>query len=309
MSESITLDQAADQISNLLNPQPEDTQPQETPDQPQEATEAETEEEAAEPDATAEESETEEDSQEEKPQPVEIVIDGEKLSIEEIKASRLRHADYTRKTQELADHRKQMEAEAAALKQERELYAQLLPALQAQLQEQEPDWDKLFEQDPNNAPKEYVKYQQRKEAARLAAAEAERVRNQQQSETEQQYRARLNEEYGKLLKAVPEWTNPDKYKADIEKLVGVAKQFGFTDQELNGFTDHRQILVLRAAAQSMDQQKRVQAVKAAEPKVAVVKPGAKPAPKKVDGITEAKQRLARSGKVDDLAEILLKAGI
>lgn len=308
MSEPITLDQAADQISNLLNPQP-DTQQQETPEPQAEATEPETEEEAAEPDATAEESETEEESQEEAPQPVEIVIDGEKLSIEEIKASRLRHADYTRKTQELADNRKQLEEAAAALKQERELYAQLLPALQAQLQEQEPDWDKLFEQDPSNAPKEYVKYQQRKEAARLAAAEAERVRQQQQTETVQQQQARLNEEYGKLLKAVPEWTNPDKYKADIEKLIDVAKKFGFTDQELGGFTDHRQILVLRAAAQSMDQQKRVQAVKAAEPKVAVVKPGAKAAPKKVDEITAGKQRLAKTGRVEDLADILLKAGI
>jgi hypothetical protein len=308
MSEPITLDQAADQISNMLNPQA-DTQQPETPEPQAEVAEPETEEEAAEPDATEESAETEEESQEEKPQPVEIVIDGEKLSIEEIKASRLRHADYTRKTQELADNRKQLEETAAALRQERELYAQLLPALQAQLQEQEPDWDKLFEQDPTNAPKEYVKYQQRKEAARLAAAEAERVRQQQQTETEQQYRARLNDEYGKLLKAVPEWTNPDKYKADIQKLTDVAKQFGFTDQELNGFTDHRQILVLRAAAQSMDQQKRVQAVKAATPQVAVVKPGAKAAPKKVDEITVGKQRLAKTGRVEDLADILLKAGI
>lgn len=307
MSESITLDQAADQISALLNPQ-EDTQQQETPVEQAEATEPETEEEAAEPDATAEESEPETEEQEQ-PQPVEIVIDGEKLSIDEIKASRLRHADYTRKTQELADNRKALEAEAAALKQERELYAQLLPALQAQLQEPEPDWDKLFEQDPTNAPKEYIKHQKRMEAARIAAAEAERVQRQREAENAQVLQSRVNEEYSKLLKAIPEWNNADKAKEELGKLRDAAKQFGYSEDELNGFIDHRQVLMLRAAVQGMEQQKRVQAVKAAAPAVAVVKPGAKPAPKKVDEITVAKQRLAKTGKVDDLAALLLKAGI
>jgi hypothetical protein len=307
MSESITLDQAADQISALLNPEA-DTQTKETPVETPEATEEESVDEAAEPDATAEEAESEEETQEQ-PTPVEIELDGEKVSLDELKARTLRHADYTRKTQELADHRKQLEAEAAALKQERELYAQLLPALQAQLQEQEPDWDRLFEQDPQNAPKQYVKYQQQKEAARLAAAEAERIRQQNETENSKAYQARLNEEYGKLLKAIPEWNNADKAKAEMAKLAEVAKTFGFSDAELSGFTDHRQILVLRAAAQNLDQQKRVQAVKAAEPKVAVIKPGAKPSPKKVDDITVAKQRLGRSGRVEDLADILLKAGI
>jgi hypothetical protein len=307
MSESITLDQAADQISALLNPEA-DTQTKETPVETPEATEEESVDEAAEPDATAEEAESEEETQKQ-PTPVEIELDGEKVSLDELKARTLRHADYTRKTQELADHRKQLEAEAAALKQERELYAQLLPALQAQLQEQEPDWDRLFEQDPQNAPKQYVKYQQQKEAARLAAAEAERIRQQNETENSKAYQARLNEEYGKLLKAIPEWNNADKAKAEMAKLAEVAKTFGFSDAELAGFTDHRQILVLRAAAQNLDQQKRVQAVKAAEPKVAVIKPGAKPSPKKVDDITVAKQRLGRSGRVEDLADILLKAGI
>jgi len=44
-----------------------------------------------------------------------------------------RTQDYTRKTQQIAETRKQVEAEAAAIRAEREQYAQLFGALQQQL--------------------------------------------------------------------------------------------------------------------------------------------------------------------------------
>jgi len=299
---SLTLDQAAEQISGILNPQTEETQAEDAATEA-DATETEEAEVEADPDEAEAEAETEDTQEDPAPEPQAIEIDGQKIPLEEVKRGMLRQADYTRKTQELADHRKALESEAAALRQERDLYSQLLPALQQQLQAAEPDWDNEFADNPIEAVKKQYEFQRKREAALVAQQEAQRIQSVREQETAQQYKARLDEEYGKLVAAIPEWKNADTAKAEMAKLVEVAKTFGWSDAELNGFNDHRQVLVLRAAAKGLDQQKRVAAVKAAEPKVAVMKPGAKPT-RVADEVTQMKQRLAKSGRVEDAAAFI-----
>ena len=110
-----------------------------------------------------------------------VEVDGEEITVEELKRGNLRQRDYTRKTQELAEARKQLEANYEEIQRERAQYAQMLPALQERLQqpvEQEPDWDTLYDTDPVMAAKaeRQWKKQQEERQAQLQAVEAERQR-------------------------------------------------------------------------------------------------------------------------------------
>jgi len=300
--EALTLDQAAERLSGMLAPETETPEPAEAV-QPEESSEPE------EADATDEaEAEPDAEQQEEAEQPKEghlqvIEFDGEKIPVEQLRQERLRHADYTRKTMELAEQRKAFESHMAALSQERQLYADLIPALQKHLEEPEPDWETLRKTNPEEAMSAYIGWQKKKEAQVLAAQESQRISALRSQEAAQAQQQQLQSEYALLVSAIPEWKNPETAKTEMNKLIETAKGFGFSDAELANFNDHRSILVLRKAAQAIEQEKRVKAVKPADPKIAVAKPGlsAKKAPSELDS---AKRRLAQTGRVEDAAAVL-----
>ena len=83
-----------------------------------------------------------------------VEVDGEEMTVEELRRGNLRQRDYTRKTQELAEQRRVVDEQQQRVDQMEAQYSQLLPALQDRLEmpmEQEPDWDTLYETDPNMA--------------------------------------------------------------------------------------------------------------------------------------------------------------
>jgi len=65
-----------------------------------------------------------------------VKVDGKEVEVtlDELQKGYSRTQDYTRKTQQIAEIRKQVEAETEAVRAERAQYAQMLGALQAQLQ-------------------------------------------------------------------------------------------------------------------------------------------------------------------------------
>ena len=136
---------AASAISQMLAPEEGQAQVEET--QPVEESEEETEtaaseeespgeEDAPEEEPAEEQSEDEEEpKEEEQPQTFTVKVDGKDVSVtlEELQKGYSRTQDYTRKTQQIAEVRKQVEAETQAVRAERAQYAQLLSALQAQI--------------------------------------------------------------------------------------------------------------------------------------------------------------------------------
>ena len=175
------LNTARNAIKALLTPQ-EDTVTEEQVALETEATEVEqVEEQVDDLEVEAEAEELEDTSLDILGQVVEV--DGEEITVEELRRGNLRQRDYTRKTQELAEYRKSVEAQAIEMERERAQYAQMLPALQERLEqkEQEPDWDILYDQDPNMARKAERAWQKQQEErqAQIEAVKAERERMQQ----------------------------------------------------------------------------------------------------------------------------------
>ena len=95
-----------------------------------------------------------------------------------------------------------------------------------------------------------------------------------------------------LLAVLPAWKDPVAKNADLEKIVDLGKQYGFSMRELSGVTDHRLVKLLRDMAIG-----RAAAKAAANP---VKKPpaGMQPAPHKAatsSGLRAALQRAKAPG--------------
>ena len=323
-TQAMNMVDATSAISAMLAPDEGQAQVDET--QPVEESEEETETAASEEEDSGVEDAPEEETSEEQPEEEEepkeeeeqqtftVKVDGKEVTVtlDELQKGYSRTQDYTRKTQQIAEVRKQVEAETQAVRAEREQYAQLLGALQAQLQSSEPqvDLDRLYQEDPIEWVRQKEVMRERQE--KLAAIQSEQQRLSQVAQYEQQraMEAQLASQQEALLAALPEWKDPKKAKAEKALVVESAKAAGFTDEDLKSVYDHRLVLLLRKAAlfdQMVSKRQAIKPVVNNGPRPA--KPGAAGRVSTATESTRAKQRLAKTGRVDDAAsaiELLLK---
>jgi hypothetical protein len=273
-------------------------------------------EDASEEESEGEQSELEEDTQEEdKPQVFTVKVDGKEVEVtlDELQKGYSRTQDYTRKTQQVAEARKAAEAELQAVRAEREQYAQLLGALSEQVKaaaEPQIDWDRLYREDPIEYVRQREVMRENKEKAAAIQAEQQRLAEIAQQEQMQQFQAVKAKEAQALIEAIPSWKDPAKAKAEKAMLVEFGQKMGFTPQELGNIFDHRVVLALRKAALYDQMQAKRQGIKPVTnngPKPA--KPGAAGRVSQMSDSVRAKQRLAKTGRVEDAAsaiELLLK---
>ena len=251
-----------------------------------------------------------EEEESEQPQLYTIKVDGEdtQVTLEELQNGYSRQRDYTRKTQELAQQRKAIEAQQQEVSQKDAIYSQLLPRMEATLKgelENEPDWNALYEADPIAYVREKDIWNEKKQKLQAVQAEAQRV--QQESQVEQQKKLQQFVEYGnkQLLDQIPEWQ--DNEVASKEKMsirdYGV-NVLGYTPQEMDSVYDYRVLLGLRNAWLQHKTQQATK-VKPTEKKAAArtARPGTSNVPKSTTPVKKAKQRLAKTGKVQDAAKL------
>jgi len=319
---------AANQILNMWDSQ-EQTASEET-DAPVDEEVVEETEEAEEVEKEAPEEEEEGQAEEETEEEVEeeeeteivaeedlkytIKVDGEELEvgIEELKNGYQRQADYTRKSQALAEQRKeteQIQSERQRLEQERQMYANGLQMLQeqqnAKLQEfNSVDWDTLKTEDP-------YAYMIKKEEFRDAQEKVQNVVQQQQyvqqEQMQQQQAAKaefVRAEYARLVEALPEWENKDStIKKDIREY---AATVGFRPEEIDQLADHRSVLVIKKAMEYDKLTKKVAPKKKAVKKVPKVQKSGRGNSKEdvaVEAIKKKRARLQKSGKQQDAASV------
>lgn len=264
--------------------------------------------EAAEEDEPHEDQVEEEES--EQPQLYTIKVDGEEqeVTLEELQNGYSRQRDYTRKTQELAQQRKAVEAKYQEISQKDAIYSQLLPRMESTLKgelENEPDWNALYEADPIAYVREKDIWNEKKQ--KLQAVQAESRRLQQESAMAQQQQLQQFLQYGQqqLLEQIPEWQ--DNEVASKEKMAirdyGV-NVLGYTPQEMDSVYDYRVLLGLRNAWLQHKTQQATK-VKPTEKKAAArtARPGTSNVPKSTTPVKKARQKLAKTGKVQDAAKL------
>lgn len=239
----------------------------------------------------------------------EVEYEGKAYKVpKELKEALMRQADYTRKTQDVADQRKAVEERMQVLQQQEQALAKTfdkrveLKGIQDRLSQFEQiDWQGLADSDPVQATKLNLAYQQLQRQANGIYGELQQVQQASEQLTQQQRQQMLVEAGKDLAQRIPNFDA----KAQ-ETLVKYAKEFGVTDDELRLVSEiqpnAKYLHILYEATQwrALQAQKPQAMKKVAE------------APKTIK--SEAQQsrrpnraafdRLKNNGRVEDLAALL-----
>ena len=245
-------------------PETEEAQPTEEeesqPIEEDESLEEEPEEESEEEDDEGTDEEAEEDLL------YAVTVNGaeQEVSLDELMKGYSRQSDYTRKTQEVSEQRKEFDAmkqnmvqEYRQIQAERQQYAQALQSLMEGNMSgidkfANVDWEVLKETDP-------IEYVTRKEEFREAQEKVQNLQREQHmaqqrhhAQSQNEHRHVLQQETPALVTALPDWGDSGKQPAIAKNIRSYAMGNGFTKEELDSLVDHRSILVL-LKAQKYDQ--------------------------------------------------------
>lgn len=326
--ESVTAEQAADAIGSLMSEidgEHEETEAQmdeseEIVDDLEEESEEESDEYESDDDATDEyetdeefDEEYEDDAEEEVEPTYTVKVNGEEVevSLDELRQGYSRESDYTRKTQEVAKQRKEAEAELKAVRDERQQYAQLLKGLQEQLEDSaqpDIDMDELYNEDPIEWTRQNELQRQKREKLAAIKSEQDRLNQLQKQEHEEAKRTYLMSQRDALIEKIPDLKVPEKAAIRKKNWSSVAKDLGFTEQEINNIADHRFLYALDLLAGQKKAASKVKGKKAPARRIKKsVKPGSSPTNAnrgKRKSVQKSRQRLVKTGKARDAATLI-----
>ncbi len=192
----------------------------------------------------SQETETEDDSEE-------IEFEGEKYKVpKHLKDAFLRQSDYTRKTQEVSEQRKELEQAREEFQQRAEVqqrhiqdYAEL-HALDVELKRyQQVDWDALINQDPVEAMKLDRQYRTLSETRSGIVQRIQEVEAKQQFQRQQEYAKALESGSEVLKREIPGWS---REKASELKEFAVT-QLGIDKRQIDSLLDPKAVIALHYA--------------------------------------------------------------
>jgi len=311
--------QEEQQELNLEEPQEVEEEEVEAEAETEEPTDVEEEvEDSEDEEPEAEEEIEEEDSEEEQPiQNVKIKVNGEEIEkpLDEIVALAQQGLDYTQKTQQVAEQRKELEAiqeqiqaQQLELQQGAQLSGELvedvakITSLDQQLaQYQNVDWQKLSDSDVVEAQKLFFQYNQLQQERSNAVSQFEAKRQEALNKQQQMIADKVQKGREQLAKEIPNWS-----QETTQEIVSVGKEYGFTDNELNAIIDPRHVRVLHDAMQwrKLKSKNSVTKKKVASAKP-VVKPGSKdPKVKSTAASKKMREQLRRTGKAEVASKLI-----
>ena len=303
---------AAEQDSEVSTTEPlaEDSEDETLTEDAEQATEDSAEEEEAAADAE----DAEEGDSKKEIQLVTVKIDGkeEQIPLEEAIRGYQRQADYSRNMNKLSQEYKTLESELAEVKTERAQYAELLTALESQLAqagEQEPDWERLYAENPLEYVRQKDLWRDRRERMDAIAVEKQRLAELHAREQAETIASIVANSKAKLVEAIPDWKDQKRWEQDRTAIREYGMKLGFSEEELAQAYDHRAVVALyKAMKYDSIMAKRPQPQqKANAPKVAGAgTPASAPASKTKTAVNSAKQRLAKSGRLGDAAALFEK---
>lgn len=214
------------------------------------ADDAEDAEEGEEDSSNDEDEEKAEDSKSEEPI-ITLEIEGQevKFTKDELKSSILRQADYTRKTQALAEKSRQVDAIAQQAQEQEKVYAQLIPVMVEQMQQYmpQPPNPALIESDPIAYMKQNAIYEKAKGDYEAAQSEAERMKQQSEAKKAYDRQVKLSHQAHILLEIVPEWKNEKTRETERTKLRNWCLKNNYLEEEIDMAEDARHVRDLRKA--------------------------------------------------------------
>ena len=318
--------EAEEALLGLLEPEKETPETEEAaPIEEEESTE-EIQDESLEEEPEEEESEEEEDDEGTEERAIEgddlyaITINGEEheVSMDELLKGYSRQSDYTKKTQELSEHRKafdgarqQMAQEYQQIQAERQQY---IDSLQQIVDTSAPgleqyasiNWEQLKAEDPIAFITKKEEFREAQDNITQYQVQQDEAYQKQYQEYQQQAHQVLQQEHSKMAQVLPEWKEPEKQKKIAKDIKEYALSVGYTPEEVGSLVDHRSLLVLIKAQKYDSLQNADVKSKKLKNKPRVIRSGkgkVKGEETKVKRAAKMK-RLQNSGHVDDAISIL-----
>jgi hypothetical protein len=255
----------------------------------------------------------EQEVENETPQMYTIKVDGKdtEVTLEELQNGYSRQADYTRKSQVLAEQRKKADDELATTQQERQRYLSQLEQFDSQADSKlkeyaATDWNKLKEEDPMEYMAKRDTYRELQENRRILKDEQKEVglKQQQQQLTKFEEVKKIN--YNELIQRLPEWGDPEKGSQVKQAVKNYAVTKGFTEQELNTLIDARSVEVLHKAMLYENLLKAKISNKKTKVVPKMQKPGVGTLKSEVssDKVKAQRARLRKSGHISDASSLI-----
>ena len=280
----------------------------------EEALEEEVEEESEEdePEATEEEDESEEEDEveveERKTYRVKAGGEEKDVTLEELVSGYQKGDDYTKKSQTLAEQRKEVETQISAIqeaqRQRDEYYARLgqVNELLNNNIDNTVNLEELKENDPIQYAIKVAEQTETNKKIQLIQNEQARLAQETRQHQANQQAHFVSEQSKLLVDKVKEFSDPKKAEQIKNDIRSFGKSVGFTDNELSQVYDHRHVILLQKAMMYDKLQKSNPSVSkkvANAPKMS--KKGNKVA--NMDNYTKQKKRLKSSGKLTDAVDV------
>ena len=249
-----------------------------------------------------------------------VTINGEEhtIHLDELLKGYSRHSDYTRKTQELSEQRRNIEAhhnqwnaEIQQIQTERQQYVNALQnvvenSMGALDQFATVDWESL----KNENPLEYItkrdEFRETQDKVRQAQFQQQQAHQAHQQESQRNHTRVLQEEHGKLVDALPEWKEAESRQKLGSEIKAYALSQGYTSEEIGSLVDHRSLMTLYKAMKFDKASSPDVVQKKVKNKPRVIRAGS-PRTKSDAGKqkrTTQMKRLKQTGHVDDAANLL-----
>ena len=301
-----------------------DVQPTEAPEEKEQAPleaeaeateEVESEEATDNPDDQAED--TEQSEEDEVPAILKLKVNGEDVEkpLDEVVALAQQGLDYTQKTQQVAEQRKELETYAQQIKAQEQAFQEQMQlnnvliedvakitALDQQLnQYANVNWQELSDSDFVEAQKHFFTYNQLQQQRSQLVSQFEAKKQEVVSKQTQLMAEKIAKGKEVLAKEIPNWS-PETNQA----LLSTGKDYGFSDAELNAIVDPRHVKVLHDAMQWRKLQQNSTVKKKVSSAKPVVKPGAKDTKAEANSThRQLRESLRKTGK-SDMAQKLIE---
>jgi hypothetical protein len=276
--------------------------------------EVESEEATEEPDDEAEEEEQSEED--EVPAILKLKVNGEDVEkpLDEVVALAQQGLDYTQKTQQVAEQRKELEAYAQQIQlQEQAFQEQMqlnnvliedvakITSLDQQLnQYANVNWNQLSDNDFVEAQKLFFTYNQLQQERSQLVSQFEAKKQQVVQKQTQLMSEKIAKGKEVLAKEIPNWS-PETNQA----LLSTGKDYGFSDAELNSIVDPRHVKVLHDAMQWRKLQQNSTVKKKVSSAKPVVKPGSKDTKAEANSNhRNLREQLRKTGKSDAATKLI-----
>jgi len=263
-----------------------------------------------------EEVEEEEQSQDEVPAILKLKVNGEDVEkpLDEVVALAQQGLDYTQKTQQVAEQRKELEAYAQQIQMQEQAFQEQMQlnnvliedvakitSLDQQLnQYANVNWQQLSDNDFVEAQKLFFSYNQLQQERSQLVSQFEAKKQQVVQKQSQLMAEKIAKGKEVLAKEIPNWS-PETNQA----LLSTGKDYGFSDAELNSIVDPRHVKVLHDAMQWRKLQQNSVVKKKVSNAKPVVKPGSKDTKAEANSNhRQLRESLRKTGKSDAAQKLI-----